>query len=71
VLAWQDSSSFNELALLPGLSLEGEWDNEPLRARQAVLNLIRQVPSGTWWSVNAFVAWVRDNNLISATCRGL
>jgi Helicase conserved C-terminal domain len=60
VRAWLDSSTFNELALLPELGMEGEWDNEPRRARQAVLDLIEALPVGTWWSLNAFIAWMRE-----------
>jgi hypothetical protein len=53
--AWQHSTSFNELRLLPGLDFEGEWQNDPLRARYAVLELLASVPHNTWWSLPAFV----------------
>jgi hypothetical protein len=54
--AWQHSSTFNELRLLPGLDFEGEWQNDPIRARYAVLELLTSVPRNTWWSLPAFVA---------------
>jgi hypothetical protein len=41
--AWLHSDQFNELRLLPGLRAEGEWQNDPLRARQAVLDFISSV----------------------------
>jgi hypothetical protein len=53
--AWQHSSTFNELRLLPGLTFEGEWQNDPLRARYAILELLADVPRNTWWSLTAFV----------------
>jgi hypothetical protein len=33
--SWLVSINFNELRLLPGLSAEGEWQNDPLLARQS------------------------------------
>ncbi|HEX7974070.1 MAG TPA: helicase-associated domain-containing protein [Anaerolineales bacterium] len=59
--AWLRSSAFNELRLLPGLSVEGEWQNDPLRARGAVLDFLSGVPAkGRYWSLAAFVAAVRQ-----------
>jgi hypothetical protein len=59
VQAWLESRTFNELALIPGLVLEGEWSNEPLRARQSILGFLATVPKETWWSLEAFVAAIR------------
>jgi len=53
--AWMHSQSFNDLRLLPGLVLEGEWQNDPLKARYAVLDYLSQIPAGKWWSLNAFI----------------
>lgn len=60
VAAWLDSAEFNELALIPTLSLEGEWGNDPLRARRAVLDFLSTIPGDTWWSLPAFVEAVRQ-----------
>jgi hypothetical protein len=60
VKAWMGSQAFNELSLLPDLILEGDWVNDPLRARRAVLELLSTVPKGTWWSLESFVAGVRE-----------
>lgn len=53
--AWLSSKTFNELRLLPGLRFEGEWTNDPLQARQAVLDFVSTLPADTWWSLEAFV----------------
>ena len=58
--AWLSSDTFNELRLLPGLSTEGDWTNDPRRTRQAVLDFLAGVPPATWWSLPAFVAAVRQ-----------
>lgn len=58
--AWLSSSDFNELALMPDLILEGEWENDPLRARRSILDLLSLIPQDTWWSLEAFVTAVRQ-----------
>jgi hypothetical protein len=55
VVAWMDSSDFNELRLIPELSAEGEWHNDPLRARTSVLEMLSAIPADTWWSLEGFV----------------
>lgn len=60
--AWKQSRRINELRLLPGLSLEGNWENDPLLARQTVLYYIMGIPSTTWWSVPAFIAAIKQHN---------
>jgi hypothetical protein len=37
---------FNELCTLPGLSVEGDWQNDPLRTRQSVLDFLSTLPGG-------------------------
>lgn len=59
--AWLESAKFDELALLPRLRLEGEWERQPLRARQAILGFLAGVPEHTWWSLNAFVEAIRED----------
>lgn len=60
--AWKRSDGFNELALLPGLELEGEWSNNPLRARAAILEFLAVVPENTWWNIDSFTAAVKQAN---------
>jgi hypothetical protein len=52
---WKESKHLNELELLPGLILEGEWRNDPLLAREAILNFLETVPENTWWQIDSFV----------------
>lgn len=57
--AWQNSSQFNELHMIPGLSCEGELTNQPLETREFLLNLLEPVPDKLWWSLPAFVRDVK------------
>ena len=60
--AWIHSSQFNELDLLPGLRREGEWQNDPLKTRYAVLDFLNRVPPRSWWSLSAFIQAVKQNH---------
>jgi hypothetical protein len=57
VHAWRNSLMFNELRLLPGLTAEGTWTNEPLKARTAILDLLASVDLELWQSLNG---WIED-----------
>jgi len=56
---WMNSVQFNELSLLPNLDIEGVWQNNPLLARQVILNLIKEIPLSTWWSISALIQAVK------------
>lgn len=59
--AWLLSPTFDDLRLLPGLKAEGDWQNDPVRARQSVRDFLSTVPGLThpyerpFWSLEAFV----------------
>lgn len=53
---WVASLSFNELSLVTGIVLEGVWKNDPLRARQAILEKIRVLGGSTWWTIGSFIS---------------
>ena len=58
--AWQESESFNELRLVPGLVCEGEWTNQPLATRTFLFHLLEALPEGKWWSLPAFLRGIKD-----------
>jgi len=59
--AWRDSREWNDLLHVPGLSFEGQaWRNDPAAARQAILKLLAGVPAEAWWSLDSFVAAVKE-----------
>jgi hypothetical protein len=57
--AWLHNPLINELRLLPGKVFEGDWHNDALRARQAILDFVSTIPRNTWWSLSAFLTDVR------------
>jgi hypothetical protein len=64
---WLHSALFNELRLLPGVRAEGEWKNDPLRARQSLLDFLATIPApvsgqaGEFWSLVAFVKAIHQH----------
>jgi hypothetical protein len=60
--AWQNSKQLNELSLLPHLILEGEWRNDPLQARGAIIEFLKGIPRKTWWNIESFVEAVRQQS---------
>jgi len=58
--AWAESTSFNELKLMPSIVCEGEWTNQPQETREFLLNILDAIPNGKWWSLNAFVRDVKQ-----------
>jgi hypothetical protein len=59
VSAWITSATHDDLRLIPHLSAEGGWLNNPLHARHAALALLQQLPPNTWWSISAFTSAVK------------
>ncbi|MBL8093469.1 MAG: helicase-associated domain-containing protein [Anaerolineales bacterium] len=61
--AWRASTTWNDLLRLPGLTFEGQtWANDPQATRTTLIGWLRQVPAGRWWSLDAFVAALRDRH---------
>lgn len=58
--AWFNSTTFDELRLLPGIVCEGEWKNQPQVTREFLIDLVNDVPQGKWWSIPAFVKAIKD-----------
>ena len=67
---WKQSAEFNELRQIPGLTTEGEWINNPVHARQTILEFLSTLPGfpldpdikvkRPWWSLDAFVEDVKQ-----------
>ncbi len=53
--AWLNSTTFDELRLIPGLVCEGEWKNQPQVTREFLMNLVNDIPQDKWWSLPAFL----------------
>ncbi len=59
---WKQSALINELCLLPELTFEGNWENDPVRTRQTLLVYLAGIPADTWWSVSSFVSAIKQRN---------
>jgi hypothetical protein len=61
VQAWMGSDTFNELALIPELKLEGEWVNYPKKTRATITGFLASIPPAKWWSMNAFISSIQQH----------
>ncbi len=41
---------------MPGIILEGIWKNDPLKARQVIMEKIRALDGSCWWSIDSFIS---------------
>jgi len=57
--AWIKSTSYNELRLLPGLTFEGDWVNNPLSARIRLIEHLARLPQDAWWNLDSFIEALR------------
>jgi hypothetical protein len=59
--SWRASQAWNDLAQVPHLrSPGGDWPNDPLISRQAILDLIGELAPGEWWDLGDFIRAVHD-----------
>ncbi len=60
-VAWRDSAeaTWNDLRRVPSLQAEGEWRNDPLLARQAVLDALRSLDPAGWCAIDDLVAAIK------------
>jgi hypothetical protein len=59
---WQADPSFNELALIHELNLEGAIPVDVLRIRKLMLQTAFAVPKATWWSIPSLVEFFFRNH---------
>jgi hypothetical protein len=63
IRAYADSTTWNDLAHVSGLDAAGKsWPNDPVASRQTILRWLTNVPRGTWWDLDAFVAQAREQH---------
>jgi hypothetical protein len=60
--AWRESSDWHDLRHVPSLRAEGDWRSDPLLARRAVLDSLRELAPGAWYAITDFVAGIKARN---------
>jgi hypothetical protein len=60
--AWRHSPDWNDLCRTPGLECAetGNWKNDPLQTRTAVLQMIAKLQPGAWYSQSDLVQAIRE-----------
>lgn len=61
--AWLNSAEMNDLRMMPGIKCEGEWQNDPLKARRFLLDSLSGLPiEGGWWNLASFVTALHERH---------
>jgi hypothetical protein len=58
--AWELSDKLNELWLIPELKCEGKWKNKPLASRQVIIKILKDIPPGRWWDLQALISDIHE-----------
>ena len=59
---WQKSETLDELRQIPTLICEGEWINPTLDTRKAIIGFLKRIQRGKWWSLNSFIADIKEQH---------
>lgn len=61
--AWRDTPEWNDLCRIPTLQCAetGTWTNDPHQTRIAVLDLLRQLQPGAWYSQSDVIAAIKEH----------
>ncbi len=61
--AWRNSSDWNDLCRTPSLECTnaGNWKNDPLQTRAAVLQILSRLYPGSWYSISDLIVTVKEH----------
>lgn len=61
IQAWIESTQWNDLAHVPGLSTKGNvWQNNPFESRSQILQALGHIRQGQWWSIRRFSQHIKE-----------
>lgn len=58
---WRESSTLQELMLLPNLDFDQSPAHDAKNTRRFVLNAVRDVPKDTWWHLDSFIGDIQQS----------
>jgi len=58
--SWRTSDTHLDLSLTPNLEIEGSISADPSRVRELLLSLLQNLDPKTWWSLESFIAQVKE-----------
>ena len=59
---WLKSTTFHEIQLLPELQIETDHSIHSQSARQTVVDLLKRLQAGHWYSLDDLIALIKSNN---------
>lgn len=61
VTLWMKSVRIDDLRAIPGLACEGDWRSDPARPRAFLVEKLRRLKPGAWYSLSALVEGVKTH----------
>jgi hypothetical protein len=59
---WLFSEELHDINQLPGISVEGNPEMNPVRIRELVLRYVNNLDPDQWWSIESFVSRIKEVN---------
>lgn len=56
---WKKSADINDLKCIPGLAFEGNWQNDPVRPRQFLVELLERISPAIWYSLPSLIETIK------------
>jgi hypothetical protein len=57
-ISWMEDPMIDELRLLPHLSFEGKWKNNPIKTRSNLLEILSSLRPDIWYAIPDFIEWM-------------
>ncbi len=61
-ISWRKAERYSDLGQLPGISLEGSPEMDPVQLRDKVITYLTALEPDSWWSIESFISQVKENS---------
>ncbi len=59
---WYKSEQTNDLRMIPELEFDGQWVNNPIKPRRAIVDMIQALHAEQWYQLEEMVQWIYESS---------
>lgn len=59
---WKESAAFSDLNQVQSLLFEKECQYDPISVKSQILEILKRIPSGTWWDLSSFIEYFHSQH---------
>ena len=59
---WYKSEQTNDLRMVPELEFDGQWVNNPIKPRKAIVDMIQALHAEQWYQLEEMVQWIYETS---------